>query len=84
MSNESRNPADDGGCSWGSVTVRLPDGTILRSQAEAEAYALACDPSLAEALMGADPDVEALTELEAAELAASSKAVKRARGRKTR
>ena len=64
--------------------MRLADGTVVRSQAELMAYAIARDPSLAEALMGADPDAEALTELEAAELAASSKAVKSARGRKTR
>ena len=84
MSNEPRNPANDGGCSWGGITMRLADGTVVRSQAELMAYAIARDPSLAEALMGADPDAEALTELEAAELAASSKAVKSARGRKTR
>ncbi len=83
MSNRDGNQDCSGGW-WGSVVVTLADGTVLRSQSEAEAYADLHNPGWRGTANSPDPDVEALAELEGAELASTGKAAKRARGRKAR
>jgi len=56
LENSDRNPANDGAFQWGTVVFFMPDGTVVRSKAEADAYALKKNPKLADVGVGADPD----------------------------